>query len=160
MRRRRAPCPRRSRMLHHRQRRHHGRSNNMGERAAALADQFEQTLGELIATVEGCSEEQWRAMCGAEGRPLPDLTWDDINGTNERRAGEQASCSKDEVLASLRDGGREMAAYVRGLSDEQLDRTGALPLAGGAQVSTQQLIEGGVLIDHARGHLASIRAAG
>jgi len=159
----------------------------MGERAAALADQFEQTLGELIATVEGCSEEQWRAMCGAEGwtvaattqhvgaqfplerqyisaaaegRPLPDLTWDDINGTNERRAGEQASCSKDEVLASLRDGGREMAAYVRGLSDEQLDRTGALPLAGGAQVSTQQLIEGGVLIDHARGHLASIRAAG
>ena len=32
--------------------------------------------------------------------------------------------------------------------------------AGGAEVSTQQLIEGGVLIDHVRGHLKSIKEAG
>ncbi|MEO6197760.1 MAG: hypothetical protein ABIP58_06585 [Dehalococcoidia bacterium] len=40
-----------------------------------------------------------------------------------------------------------MAAYIRGFSDEQLDATINLPLAGGAAVATQQLIEGGVLID-------------
>ena len=51
------------------------------------------------------------------------------------------------------------AAYLRGLSDDQLDRTGELALADGASVSTQQLIEGGVLIDHVRGHLQSMRAA-
>lgn len=54
----------------------------------------------------------------------------------------------------------EPALRQRALSDEQLDRTGALPLADGASVSTQQLIEGGVLIGHVTGHLASIRAAG
>lgn len=45
------------------------------------------------------------------------------------------------------------------LSDEQLDRTAPLALADGAGVSAQQLIEGGVLIEHVRGHLNSIRAA-
>jgi hypothetical protein len=45
---------------------------------------------------------------------------------------------------------------VRGLSDEQLERTAALALAGGASVSAQQLIEGGVLIDHVLGHMKSL----
>jgi hypothetical protein len=52
-----------------------------------------------------------------------------------------------------------VSTWVRGLSDEQLDRTAPLPLANGAVVSTQNLIEGGVLIEHATAHLASIKAA-
>ena len=159
----------------------------MGQRAEALADQFEQAIAHVIATVGQCSDAQWRATCGdegwsvaatahhiaaqwplekqyisaaAEGRPLPDFTWDQINERNAQHAQGYVECSKEEVLRELREGSREMAAYVRSLSDEQLDRTGALPLAGGAPVSTQQLIEGGILIDHARTHLQSIRAAG
>ena len=159
----------------------------MGERSEALAGQFERAVAEMAQTVEQSSEQHWQAMCGgekwtvaatahhvaaqwplereyisaaAEGRPMPSHTWDDINGNNDRRAQDFRACSKADVLTLLRDGASSMAAYVRSLSDEQLDRTAALPLADGAIVSTQQLIEGGVLIDHATGHLQSIRAAG
>ena len=63
------------------------------------------------------------------------------------------------MLQLLRDGGASMAAYVRGFTDAQLDRTAPLALADGAAVQAQALIEGGVLIDHVNGHLKSIRAA-
>jgi uncharacterized damage-inducible protein DinB len=158
----------------------------MGTRAQALADQFDQAFADLAKTVEAASEKQWAATCGdeqwsvaataqhvgaqlplereylsaaAEGRDMPAYTWEDINGMNEKRAKEQSAASKADVLKLLRDGGASMAAYVRGLSDEQLDRTASLPLAGGAQVTTEQLLTGGVLIEHATAHLASIRAA-
>lgn len=71
---------------------------------------------------------------------------------------EFSAASKADVLQVIRDKGYAMADWVRGLSGGQLDRTSPLPLAGGADVSTQQLIEGGVLIDHARTHLQSIRS--
>jgi hypothetical protein len=159
----------------------------MSSRATALADQFEQAVAEFAKTVEQCPDAQWRATCGAEGwtvaataqhvagqfpleheyisaaaegREMPAHTWDDINGMNERRAQGASACSKADVLNLLRDGGSSMAAYIRGLSDEQLDRTAPLPLADGALVSAEALILGGVLIDHVKGHLQSIRAAG
>jgi hypothetical protein len=159
----------------------------MGERAAALAQQFEQAVEELAAEIEKLPDERWTAgqtgegwtvaataqhvsgqfplemeyiTAAAEGRESPGYSWDDINAKNDGRAAKNSSASKADVLKELRDGAASAAAYVRGLSDAQLDQTVALPLAGGADVSTQQLIEGGVLIDHVRGHLASIRAAG
>ena len=63
------------------------------------------------------------------------------------------------MLKELRAGAASVSSYIRALSDGQLDRTGTLGLAGGATVSTQQLIEGGVLIAHVTEHLASIRSA-
>ena len=159
----------------------------MSQRATELATQFEQAAADFTKTVEGCSDAQWAAACNAEGwtvaqtaqhvsgqfplemefisaaaegKPMPGYTWDDVNGKNDRRAAEHANADKAEVLRLLRDGAGPMASYIRGLSDEQLDRTDALPLADGASVSTQQLIEGGVLIDHVQGHLRSIQAAG
>ena len=96
----------------------------------------------------------------AEGREMPAYTWDDINGMNGRRAEQNSAASKADVLKELRAGAASTASYIRGLSDEQLGRAASLPLAGGASVSAQQLIEGGVLIDHVRGHLQSILAAG
>jgi hypothetical protein len=93
----------------------------------------------------------------AEGNEMPAYSWDDINGMNEGRAEKNSAASKADVLGELRAGGSSTAAYIRGLSDEQLDRKGKLGLAGGAEVSAQQLIEGGVLIDHVRGHMKSIQ---
>ena len=75
---------------------------------------------------------------------------------NESRAEKNSAASKADVLRELREGAGSTAAYVRRLSDEQLDRTAALALAGGATVSAQQLIEGGVLIDHVLGHMKSL----
>jgi DinB superfamily len=159
----------------------------MGTRSDELASRFEDAIKEFDQTIQSCSDEQWRATCGdegwsvaatahhvagqfplereyisavADGREMPALTWDDINGKNERHAAEHTSCDKAEVLRLLRARAGSMASYIRDLSDEQLDRTAGLPLADGASVSTQQLIEGGVLIDHVQGHMRSIRSAG
>ena len=158
----------------------------MANRGAALADQFEKALGELTQTVESMPDDKWQATCGegwtvaataqhvaaqfplektyisaaAEGTPPPQHSWDDINGTNESRAKDVSAISKADVLTQLREGGKTMASYVRGLSDEQLDRTAPLAFANGAEVSAEQLIQGGVLIDHVNGHLKSIQAVG
>jgi uncharacterized damage-inducible protein DinB len=158
----------------------------MSQRSSELARQFEQAVTEFRQTVEQCSEEQWAAVCnaegwtvaqtaqhvsgqfvnemmfitaGAEGKPLPGITMDQLNSMNDTRAAENSSVTKADVLKELRVGAESAAAYVRALSDEQLDRTGTLVMAGGATVTTQQLIEGGVLIAHVTEHLASIRGA-
>jgi uncharacterized damage-inducible protein DinB len=157
----------------------------MASRAENLANQFEQAVNDFAQTIEQIPDDKWKAQGGpegwtvagvaqhvsgqfplemeyitaaAEGRSLPGYSWDDINGKNESRAAQNSAASKEQVLQELRDGAASTAAYVRGLSDEQLDRAGSLPLAGGASVSTQQLIEGGVLIDHVRGHMQSLQA--
>lgn len=159
----------------------------MGTRSDTLAGQFEQAVADFAKAVEGCSDAKWSAVCNAEGwtvaqtaqhvsgqfplemefitapaegKPMPAYTWADINGKNDDRAGKNGSVTRADVLRELRDGAASTAAYIRALSDEQLDRTGALGLADGAAVSTQQLIEGGVLIGHVTGHLESIRSAG
>ena len=156
----------------------------MSERSSKLAEQFEQAVENLAGTIEACPDATWNASGGndgwtvagtaqhvsgqfplereyivaaAEGKPAPPYSWDDINGKNDTRASKNSAATKQDVLKELRTGAESMAAYIRALSDEQLDRTLALPLAGGAAVSTQDLILGGVLIDHVNGHSASIK---
>jgi hypothetical protein len=158
----------------------------MSKRSTESADQFERAVADFANTVEACSDTQWTAVSDAEGwtvaqlaqhvsgqfplemefitacaegRPLPGLTWDELNGKNDGRAAKNRAVTKVDVLKELRANAANVAAYVRALSDEQLDRTGTLGLADGASVSTQQLLEGGVLIAHVTGHLESIRAA-
>ena len=157
----------------------------MASRSEALADRFDAAIDEFAGAIASCSDTQWASTGGPEGWTVAATaqhvagqfplerefieeaangggglayTWDDINGKNDARAAANMNCSRNDVLALLRDGAASMSAYIRGLSDEQLDRTAPLRLADGAQLSTQQLIEGGVLIEHVTGHLASIRA--
>ena len=112
----------------------------MGTRADALADQFEQAVDDFAKVVEGCTDDQWGAVCGAEGwtiaqtaqhvsgqfplemefitapaegKPMPAYTWDDINGKNDGRALKNTSVSKADVLKELRAGGVSTAAYIR-----------------------------------------------
>jgi len=159
----------------------------MPHRAEQLANDFEQAVNDFAKMIEQIPDDKWSAKGGpegwtiagvaqhvsgqfplemeyitaaAEGRPLPGYSWDDINAKNEGRADKNSAASKADVLHELREGAASTAAYVRRLSDEQLDRAGALKLAGGASVSTQQLIEGGVLIDHVRGHMSSLQSSG
>jgi hypothetical protein len=158
---------------------------NMGQRADAIADEFEKAVAEFRQTVEQIPESKWGVDCdggwtvgqtaehvagqfplemefitaGAEGRPLPDYDWDAINGKNDTRAEKNASATKEQVLATLNEHVPNVTAYIRGLDDGQLDNKTPLGLANGAEVTTQQLLEGGVLIDHVRGHLKLIQAA-
>jgi uncharacterized damage-inducible protein DinB len=158
----------------------------MGARSDSLADQFEKAAADLAAAIESIpddkwanarTEEGWNVAATAqhvsgqfplemeyitafsEGRPAPAYSWDDVNAKNDGRAAQNTSVSKQAVLDELKTGVASVSAYLRALSDEQLDAKTALPLANGAEVSTQQIIEGGVLIDHVNGHLKSIQAA-
>ena len=157
----------------------------MSGRAEALAERFEQVNNELIAKVEGCSDQQWWATCQGEGwsvgvtahhvaggnraiagfvqtiangEPMPPITMEQIDQMNAQHAQEFANCTKAETLELLRSSGEAAAGMVRGLNDEQLDRSQPLTVMGGQQVSAQQFIEM-VLIGHVQGHLQSINAA-
>lgn len=158
----------------------------MGQRSSQLADRLEQAVAEFAETIQQIQDGLWAAATTpegwtvaataqhvsgqfplemeyltalAEGRPLPGYSWDDINHRNDTRAERNKAARKEDVLRELRHNAAAAVDFVRGLSDEQLDAKAPLALAGGAEVTLQQLIEGGVLIDHVRGHLASIRAA-
>lgn len=158
----------------------------MASRGEELAQQLEEQMEALAKVIEEWPDDAWTKAVGeegwtvaataqhvsgqfplemeyitacAEGREMPPHTWEDINTRNDTRAEHATMVSKADVIAELREKGSVAADYVRGLSDEQLDRKAMLPLADGAAVSTQQLIEGGVLIDHVRAHTASIKAA-
>jgi hypothetical protein len=157
----------------------------MGARAEALAERFEAINREFIATVEAASPEDWGRTCQAEdwsvgvtahhigvssgavagfvqaiatGQEVPPITKEMIDEGNAQHAVEYATCTKEETLELLRRGGEQAASILRGLSDEQLDRTAVLAAMGGAEVSAQQMTEM-VLIGHAENHLQSIRSA-
>jgi len=92
----------------------------------------------------------------ANGEPMPTgYTWDDIHRSNVEQARDWAAISKEDVLIPLRRYSGEAAAFIEGLSDEQLDQRTKSPLDA-VIVNVQEMTEG--MIDHARIHLESIRA--
>ena len=125
----------------------------MGARAQELAEQFERANAELIAAIGRCGDDRWGACCADTGwtaavqadhlgagqafiadrigriargeaeAPLPIAA---IEQANERRAAERAGGSRDEASAQLRENGAAMAQMIRGLSDEQLARSGKI----------------------------------
>lgn len=156
----------------------------MSERSAALADAFESANNNLIAAVEGCTPDQWGRTCQnegwsvgvaahhvavnhpvvaslvqlvANGQPLPNITRDMIDAGNAQHAREFANVTGEETLELLRREGAAAASMVRGLTDEQLDRTAPLAFAGGQEWSAADLIER-ILIHHPVAHAASITA--
>lgn len=157
----------------------------MSGRVEALIGRFERANDEVIATVQGCSDQQWRSPCSGEqwpvavtahhigtayrplaemiralatGQPLPAFTSEMLEARNAEHAQQYAGCSREETVELLRRGGREATAILRGLRDEQLDNGGPLPLLGGQPRSAAQLAEQ-ALLGHTTGHLESIRAA-
>jgi len=156
----------------------------MSQRSEELAERFTNFNDEIIAFVEGCTDEAWRRVCKGEewpvavvarhvaathygvldlaklivgGKPLPQMTIDAINEMNAQHAQEHADCSKDEVLSILRNQGPSVAAFVAGLSDADLDRTAYLALTGG-DMSAEQFIKA-VILQSGGEHLASMKAA-
>ena len=153
----------------------------MSERARGLVDRFEQASQEMIRTVERCSDAQWRettpgegwsvgvvahhvaeghkAIAGliqtaAAGQSLPAISMEMLDQRNAEHARQHVNCTKAETLELLRQHGAAAAATVRGLSDDQLDRTA--PWRTGP-IRVQEMIEQ-ILIGHVQNHLGSIRA--
>jgi uncharacterized damage-inducible protein DinB len=156
----------------------------VSDRAEKLATQFEQLNADLISTIEGCSDEQWRATCQEENWPVavtahhiasgytpivgllkgmaagvqfPPLTLEQVDGFNAQHAQQFASVSKQETIEALRDGAATAAEAIRSLTDDQLGNS-AVILAGDPASTTEQAVQA-LLIDSTTTHLQSIRAA-
>lgn len=155
----------------------------MAERAHELAERFERINDEVIAVVEGCSNEQWATIVPEEGRTVgvvchhvgggyrfltqlvqalstgeagPPVDMEAIHAANAQHMERYASCTKDEALALLRRNGSAAKAVVEALTDEQLDREGRLVLYGDRPVTARLVIERR-LIGHPWSHLQGIR---
>ena len=156
----------------------------MSKRALNLSKRIESFRDDVIAFVGTLSAKEWNARCdweqwtvgvtarhlGAghfgifkllgmvvEGKELPQLTMDQINAMSDKDAGEHPDCTKAEALEYLRQNGAELAAFVAGLSDEELDRKGSMPAFGGA-VTLNQMVDY-VIFKSAQEHFDSIKAA-
>jgi uncharacterized protein (TIGR03083 family) len=151
----------------------------MGQRADALADDFEQAIEELTRLVDVLSDAQWATRTESEGWTVAatarHIVWGydflgervdaivngarpgdpgDIHAQNAQNAERYADVPREEVLRLLRTTGAERARRVRGYADEQLDRSFTVP--SGQTLTVAQLIAG-ALVGHVNGHTASIR---
>jgi hypothetical protein len=156
----------------------------MSDRAKNLAERLRAFNAEIIAFVEGCSEQNWKKACAKEewpvgvtarhiacghfeavdlarmivkGEKLPEFTMDQLVEMANTHARQHAACTRAEVLGLLRGNGAALAEFAAGLSDAELDRTGYLALAGG-KMTAQQLIEA-VILSSGGEHFASMQAA-
>lgn len=156
----------------------------MSTRSQTLAAQFEQATAAAIAAIEPLSDAQWRATSRderwpvgfvawhigdapfvvmdlvktvANGQEPPPMTAAMLDDLNAQKLAAHVAAGKTEAVDQLRRNGAAIAATIRTLTDEQLDRSAALPMVGGNALSAQQLIEMG-MIGHIRGHVASMQA--
>ena len=157
----------------------------MSERAAQLANETDATIQDVITFIEGVPDAKWEAFCEpeqctvaalashmelstpgvmtylvmpiAEGKPLAGLTPEQIHAGNAQNARENARRPRAEVLQGLRALGPEVSGAIRGLSDEQLQRSAVLFFR--PEPVTADFVIENVVIGHLRGHLESMRAA-
>jgi uncharacterized damage-inducible protein DinB len=154
----------------------------MSEHADELASRFGSVNDELVALLESCSADDWRARCADEKWPVCAVahhvatanrvvaswirrvaqgtsiavTREMIDQGNDQNAEAHADCDQRETIDLLRQNGAGAMNTIRALSDEQLHTTAAMGPANERAMSAQQVIER-VLIQHVEGHLASIR---
>jgi hypothetical protein len=152
-------------------------------RVAAFVAQFEAVNADLVALVEGCTDEQWRRRCEDEGRTIgvvayhvsatneafarmlgalasgqsysPKSSMADIHQHNAQQARDNADVGKPGVLDGLRRNGAAIVETLRGLGDEQLDKVAGV--FGGNELTIEQVIAY-VIVGHTREHRDSIRA--
>lgn len=156
----------------------------METRARQHAAQLESLNAAVIATVEGCSEEQWRRPSVEAGRSVavvahhvaevqqaiarllaalaagetwtPTVGTEEIEANNARHAVEHAGVGKTETVDLLRTHGAAIAATLRRLGDDDLARhAGAF---AGNELNVEQVVEW-IVIGHTADHLASIEAS-
>ena len=138
----------------------------MAERAEALVASFNSANDDLIATVEGLSDEQWNKVCEEEGwsvgvtahhvaagyplltgliqgiaagADIPPISMNQIDDGNAKHADEFASVTKEDTVKGLREGGAGAATAIGGLTDEQLDKTKQV-LEGAPEMSLEDVV--------------------
>jgi hypothetical protein len=59
---------------------------------------------------------------------------------SEKDSRAHSDCTRDDAQEALRNNGAELAAFIAGLNDDELDRKGSMPAAGG-KAGVNQMIE-------------------
>jgi len=157
------------------------KEGTMGTKSRELAKQLEVKVREAMATLEKIGDEDWKKVTEAEmwsvgvtahhlagalepisamveavvaGKSL-DITNEMIDEMNAKHAKDHANCTKAETMELLEKGAAVAAALIRGLSDEQLAKSGPV-IVGAPPMSAEQLIKAG-LLEHLDEHFGSIR---
>jgi uncharacterized damage-inducible protein DinB len=142
----------------------------MSERAQSLADLIQVFNDAVLAFVGRCPDKAWRETCAEEDWTIGvvarhiaaghlqviQLTEEDKIAEGNAHARDHADCSRAEVQHLLKENGEAAVDFAAGLEDEDLDRKGHLPLAGG-DVTVEQLLRS-VIIQSGGRHLASMQA--
>ena len=156
----------------------------MSQRAENISEKINIFADEVITFVESLADTDWTKVCDSEewpvgvtarhigaqhfgiskmarmivrGEDLPPLSMDQINEMSNQDARKHADCTKTEALELLRKNSVELAAFVSGLADNELDRKGSMPAFGG-EVSTEKLFEL-IIFQSAMQHFDSMKAA-
>jgi len=153
----------------------------MGAKGEVLAEQFEKNVREAVDTLKDLSDADWQKTTAAEkwpvgvtahhlagalepiakgvqalvaGKPLG-FSRDMIDKVNAKHAEDYANCTKAETIELFKKGAAAAAAVIRGLSDEQLAKSGSVDPAL-PPMSAEEFINK-VLISHMDAHFGSIR---
>ena len=154
----------------------------MGAKSQALAEQFEAKVREAVATLEKLTDADWKKVTEAEQWPVGvtahhfagalepiahmlrgvvagqapgNLTRAMIDEGNAKHAMDYAHCTKAETIELLRKSAAVAAGVVRGLSDDQLAKSGTV-LMDAPPLTAEQLINA-ALLAHIDEHFGSIR---
>jgi hypothetical protein len=157
----------------------------MSERAEELAQRFAESNDAFCSFIAAIPAAQWDQVVGegelrtvgmvaqhvaysygflaryygaiADGQPLPALAPAEGSAVNARVAEEAAGMTQAAVLAELRSAATTATAWIRGLSDAQLEQQGEY-LVGVGMLPVERWIAGGY-VGHPQAHLKDIRTA-
>ena len=154
----------------------------MGAKADALAKQYEAKVQDATATLEKLSDADWKKTTAGEkwtvavvahhvasshegianiikavssGQSMGDFTMEALHEMNAKHAKENANATKADTVALHKKGAAAAASVVRGLSDDQLAKSGVV-LQGMPAMSVEQIVTG-ILINHVDDHMGSIK---
>jgi uncharacterized damage-inducible protein DinB len=154
----------------------------MGAKGEALAKQFEAKAQEATAVLEKLSDADWKKVTEAEkwsvavtadhvaqshegianiikavvgGQSMGNFSMDMLHEMNAKHAKDFANVGKAETIALHKKGAAAAASYVRGLSDDQLAKSGTV-LTGMPAMTAEQIVNN-ILINHINDHFGSIR---
>ena len=153
------------------------------ERGRALADDFAAANADAVTFARGCTDREWALRVPGEGwsvgvvlhhiaeghahgaRWLQGMargdgvaeTAEDIDRDNAAHAIREEGAAPAETIALLEANGDLLEEALRGLGDEDLDRTAPFGPAGGRRLPTGDLAA--VPARHTREHLAHAREA-
>lgn len=156
----------------------------MNRRVKDISERIERFREDVVAFVENLSDDEWKRVCEWEewpvgvtahhlgaghfaisgmlgmivkGEDLPQLTMDQVNAMSKKSAQEHSDCTKAEALDMLRKNGAELAEFISGLTEDELDRKGSMPAFGG-EVTTEKFIDY-IIFQSAAQHFNSMKTA-